>query len=180
MKSAVTFFTLFYYNIIFQYKKHNIKDNSHVSLYFISRRVFEALGHKLAQLSAKDTIQTKPLADIDFDSLQQALSNDKNAFHEHIPKLSKLLGKTPFGSYTKMATSLIPKASFDKATDAVFSQVGKLSQNWANFDLARDARFKDTLVASERQALARSIGDQNRALATLGGLSNLAGLPVFW
>ena len=52
----------------------------------ISRRVFEALGHKLAQLSAKDTIQTKPLADIDFDSLQQALSNDKNAFHEHIPK----------------------------------------------------------------------------------------------
>lgn len=144
----------------------------------ISRRVFEALGHKLAQLSAKDTIQTKPLADIDFDSLQQALSNDKNAFHEHIPKLSKkLLGKTPFGSYTKMATSLIPKASFDKATDAVFSQVGKLSQNWANFDLARDARFKDTLVASERQALARSIGDQNRALAALGGLSNLAGLP---
>ena len=69
------------------------------------------------------------------------------------------------------------KASFDKATDAVFSQVGKLSQNWANFDLARDARFKDTLVASERQALARSIGDQNRALAALGGLSNLAGLP---
>lgn len=55
----------------------------------ISRRVFEALGHKLAQLSAKDTIQTKHLADIDFDSLQQALSNDKNAFHEHIPKLSK-------------------------------------------------------------------------------------------
>ncbi|MFO1384323.1 MAG: EcsC family protein [Moraxella sp.] len=144
----------------------------------ISRRVFEALGHKLAQLSAKDTIQTKPLADIDFDSLQQALSNDKNAFHEHIPKLSKkLLGKTPFGSYTKMATSIIPKTSFDKATDAVFSQVGKLAQNWANFDLARDARFKDTLVASERQALARSIGDQNRALATLGGLSNLAGLP---
>ena len=73
----------------------------------ISRRVFEALGHKLAQLSAKDTIQTKPLADIDFDSLQQALSNDKNAFHEHIPKLSKkLLGKTPFGSYTKMATPI--------------------------------------------------------------------------
>lgn len=33
----------------------------------ISRRVFETLGHKLAQLSAKDTIQTKPLADIDFD-----------------------------------------------------------------------------------------------------------------
>lgn len=143
-----------------------------------SRRIFETVGHKLAQFNENDTVQSKPLADIDFDQLQKELSNDKNAFHEHIPQLSKkLLGKTPLGNYTKMASKLIPKSSFDKATDAVFSQVGKLAQNWANFDLTHDDRFKGTLAISERQALARSIADQNRTLATLGGLSNLAGLP---
>lgn len=144
----------------------------------MSRRVFEAVGHKLAKMTEKDTVQTKPLADVDLDTLQKEISNNKNAFHDHIPKLSKkLLGKTPFANYTKMASTFIPKNSFDKATDAAFLQVGKLAQTWANYDLAHDVRFKGTLAASERQALAHSIGDQNRTLATLGGLSNLAGLP---
>lgn len=143
----------------------------------ISRRMFEAVGHKLAKLNDPDVVQAKPLTDIDLDTLQQQLSNNKNAFHEHIPKLSKkLLGKTPFANYTKMANTLIPKNSFDKITEATFSQVGKLAQHWADFDLAKDERFKSSLIASERQALARNIGDQNRALATLGGLSNVAGL----
>lgn len=143
----------------------------------ISRRIFEAVGHKLAKLNDQDLVQTKPLTDIDFDTLQQQLSNNKNAFHEHIPKLSKkLLGKTPFANYTKMASTFMPKNSFDKITEVTFSQVGKLAQQWADFDLAKDERFKSALIASERQALARNIGDQNRALATLGGLSNLAGL----
>ena len=143
----------------------------------LSRRLLETLGQQLATFTQKNSVQTPFLASIDLDSLQHPSSNYKNIFHDHIPNLSKKVWrKTSLGSYSNVASHLLPKSSFDKITDFTFAQIGKIAQRWAEFDLSHDPRFKTNLDASERHALARQISHQNRALAVLGGLCNTAGL----
>lgn len=143
----------------------------------LSRQALETLGKKLAGFT-----QRKPLpkddTPLDIASIKADFKNNKNAFHDHLPNLSKkLLGKTPIGRYGAMAGKVVPKTAFEKATDMAFLNIGKLAQNWAGFDLNHDSRFRgQSLDDSERRALAKAIANQNRALATAGGVSNLAGL----
>lgn len=152
--------------------------NSTASTPSFGRHSLELLGKKLATFTKSNTLPKDSLASIDLASLKADFKNNKNAFHEHIPSLSrKLLGKTPIGRYGSMAGKFVPKTTFEKATDMAFSQIGKLAQRWADADLARDSRFTSkTLDDSERHALAKAIANQNRSLATLGSASNIAGL----
>lgn len=144
----------------------------------LSRQTLETLGKKLAGFTKKDTLSKDTLNAIDLSAIKADFKNNKNAFHDQIPNLSrKLLGKTSIGRYSTLATKVVPQSTFEKATDATFASIGKLAQGWAEFDLKHDARFANTkLDDSERHALAKAIADQNRSLATLGGVSNIVGL----
>lgn len=144
-----------------------------------SRYTLENFGKKLSKFTKNNTIQGQRLYNIDLDSLKNNINQgNKNAFHDQIPNLSrKLFNRTPIGKYSKFANQIIPKSTLEKFSDNVFLKLGNFSQKWAEFDLKKDPRFANqTLDASERHALAKAISDQNRALATMGGVSNLAGL----
>lgn len=144
----------------------------------LTRNALERVGSKLASLTKSNTLSNDSLKALDLEAIQTDFKNNKNAFHEQIPNLSrKLLGKTSFGRYSSMAGKFVPKTTFEKATDVAFTQIGKLAQTWAHFDLNHDNRFtKTNLDDSERHALAKAIANQNRSLATVGSVSNLAGL----
>lgn len=57
--------------------------------------------------------------------------------------------------------------------------MANLAANWSQLDLPNEHRFANiaTLDDEERYALATDIANQNRALAMMGGLTGLAGLP---
>ncbi|MFB6348770.1 EcsC family protein [Moraxella sp. ZJ142] len=101
-----------------------------------------------------------------------------DAFHEQTASLAKQL----LGSKVEMAQTLsakvLPQSRFDAVSDAIYDQVANLSSKWAMNDLQKDARFGqlDTMSDDERAAFAKDIANQNRALATLGGIAGLTGL----
>lgn len=143
-----------------------------------TRNSLEKVGKKLGSLTKQTTLNQKDLENIDIEQLSSDIKVNKNAFHEQIPKLSsRLLGKTMIGRYGKMAGKFVPKIALEKVTDTSFVKLANLAQKWATHDLNNDPRFSKDLTDSERHALAEAIGNQNRTLATLGGVTNLAGLP---
>lgn len=145
----------------------------------VSRNVLETVGKKLADFTKNNTLSKNALTPLDIASIKADFKNNKNAFHDHIPRLSrKLLGKTPVARYSSLASHVLPKNTFEKVTDTAFIKIGQLAQGWAQFDLEHDKRFANrNLDDSERHALAKAIANQNRSLATVGSISNLTGLP---
>ncbi|WP_243443670.1 EcsC family protein [Psychrobacter sp. JCM 18903] len=73
----------------------------------------------------------------------------------------------------------MPNSFFQSTVDGAFAQVANLASNWSQIDLPNEHRFANiaSLDDEERYALATDIANQNRALATIGGLTGLAGLP---
>ncbi len=144
----------------------------------LSRQTLETVGKKLAQFTKKDTLPKSSLNAVDLAAINTDFKNNKNAFHDQVPNLArKLFGKTSIGRYSALATKIVPQTTLEKATDTAFASLGRIAQGWADYDLKHDARFANTkLDDSERHALAQSIANQNRTLATIGGVSNLVGL----
>ena len=161
---------------------HNLTD----TVFGTTRNGLNALGERLAKFTDSQDLPKDMLQDLDLSTLRDDIRAHKNAFHDQIPALSaKLMGKTPLSRYQKYANRFVPQSLFDKASDSVFMRVGKLAQSWANADLQNRPQFGKPLSAAERDALAEAIANQNRALATLGSVSNFAGLvgilgDTFW
>ncbi|OBX79828.1 EcsC family protein [Faucicola atlantae] len=151
-----------------------------------TRDGLNALGGRLATFTDSSDLPKDMLQDLDLTTLRDDIRAHKNAFHDQIPALSaKLMGKTPLSRYQKYADRFVPQSLFDKASDSVFMRVGKLAQSWADTDLHNNPQFGKQLSTAERDALAEEIANQNRALATLGSVSNFAGLlgilgDTFW
>lgn len=151
-----------------------------------TRTGLSALGERLAQFTNSQDLPKDLLQDLDLTTLRDDIRAHKNAFHDQIPALSaRLIGKTPMGRYQRYANRFLPESMFEQASDGVFMRIGKLAQSWAGADLRRDERFGKPLSAPERHAFAEDLANQNRALATLGSVSNLAGLlgilgDTFW
>ena len=103
----------------------------------------------------------------------------QDLFREQTLKTTQQLLGTRFATYGKYAKKVVPDSLFQKILDSAFVQVAKLAANWSQIDLPTEHRFADiaTLDDEQRYALATDIANQNRALATLGGLTGLAGLP---
>ncbi len=103
----------------------------------------------------------------------------QDLFREQTLKTTQQLIGARFATYGKYAKKVVPNSLFQSTIDGAFSQVAKLAANWSQVDLPDEHRFADisTLDDEERYALATDIANQNRALATLGGLTGLAGLP---
>ena len=103
----------------------------------------------------------------------------EDLFREQTLKATQQLLGTRFATYGKYAKKVVPNSLFQSTLDGAFSQVAKLAANWSQLDLPNEHRFANiaTLDHEQRHALATDIANQNRALATLGGLTGLAGLP---
>ncbi|MBK3394592.1 EcsC family protein [Psychrobacter sp. M9-54-1] len=103
----------------------------------------------------------------------------QDLFREQTLKAAQQLLGTRFATYGKYAKKIVPNSLFDSTVDGAFAQIAKLASNWSQIDLPNQHRFANiaNLDDEERYALATDIANQNRALATLGGLTGLAGLP---
>ena len=103
----------------------------------------------------------------------------QDLFREQTLKATQELIGTRFATYGKYAKKVVPNSLFQSTVDGAFAQVAKLASSWSQIDLPNEHRFADitTLDDEQRYALATDIANQNRALATLGGITGLAGLP---
>ncbi|WP_435949697.1 EcsC family protein [Psychrobacter sp. DM8] len=103
----------------------------------------------------------------------------QDLFREQTLKATQQLIGTRFATYGKYAKKVVPNSLFQNTVDGAFAQVAKLAATWSQIDLPNEHRFADItdLDDEQRYALATDIANQNRALATLGGITGLAGLP---
>ena len=103
----------------------------------------------------------------------------QDLFREQTLKATQQLLGNRFATYGKYAKKVVPNSLFESTVDGAFAQVAKLAANWSQIDLPNQHRFANiaNLDDEERYALATDIANQNRALATIGGLTGLAGLP---
>ncbi|MDN6276242.1 EcsC family protein [Psychrobacter sp.] len=140
----------------------------------LTRNSLERIGAVIEETNAKTS---KPrhykkvnLGDEDY---QQDL------FREQTLKATQQLLGSRFARYSKYAKKVVPDSFFQSTVDGAFTQVAKLASNWSQIDLPNEHRFAniERLSDAERYSLATDIANQNRALATMGGLTGLAGLP---
>lgn len=95
---------------------------------------------------------------------------------------SSQIGRELFGAKGVTAGNLVnkfmPDNKINALSDAIYGKVASWAEAWAKKDLEKDSRFSqlDTLSDFERELLADDISNQNRALATLGGVTGLMGL----
>lgn len=105
-------------------------------------------------------------------------SFDKDAFHAQ----SGFFAGQVFGAKAvaakNVAAKVVPQSKFEAISESVYNKVAEWSNAWAIKDLKNDPRFDliNTMNTQERNAFAEGIANQNRALATLGGVAGLAGL----
>ena len=142
----------------------------------VARNGLERFGSMLDSLNAKSG-KANQFKAVDLSEYKD--NNVSNLLSQQTLKTSQQLLGSRFTTYSKYAKKVVPDSIFQKASDGVFSQVAKLAATWSEVDLPREQRFKGVqgLTDQERNALARDIANQNRALATMGGVTGLAGLP---
>lgn len=139
-----------------------------------TRSNLERVGAVIDSMNAKTSkprqYKAVDLGDKDF---QQDL------FREQTLKATQQLLGPRFATYGKYAKKVVPNSFFQSTVDGAFAQVAKLASTWSQIDLPNEHRFANiaSLDDEERYALATDIANQNRALATIGGLTGLAGLP---
>lgn len=105
-------------------------------------------------------------------------SFDKDAFHAQ----SGFFAGQVFGAKAvaakNVAAKVVPQSKFEAISESLYNKVAEWSNAWAIKDLKNNPRFDliNTMNTQERNAFAEDIANQNRALATLGGVAGLAGL----
>ncbi|MGO2997276.1 MAG: EcsC family protein [Moraxellaceae bacterium] len=139
-----------------------------------TRNNLERVGSMIDSMNAKTSKPRQYKAvDLGDEDYQQDL------FREQTLKATQQLLGPRFATYGKYAKKVVPNSFFQSTVDGAFAQVAKLASNWSQLDLPNEHRFANiaTLDDEERYALATDIANQNRALAAMGGLTGLAGLP---
>lgn len=139
-----------------------------------TRNNLERVGSMIDSMNAKTGKPRQYKAvDLGDEDYQQDL------FREQTLKATQQLLGPRFATYGKYAKKVVPNSFFQSTVDSAFAQVAKLASNWSQLDLPNQHRFANiaTLDDEERYALATDIANQNRALAAMGGLTGLAGLP---
>ncbi|MGP5437783.1 EcsC family protein [Psychrobacter alimentarius] len=139
-----------------------------------TRNNLERVGAMIDTMNAKTSKPRQYKAvDLGDEDYQQDL------FREQTLKATQQLLGTRFATYGKYAKKVVPSSFFQSTVDGAFAQVAKLAAHWSQIDLPNQHRFANiaNLDDEERYALATDIANQNRALAAIGGLTGLAGLP---
>ncbi|MGO2507010.1 MAG: EcsC family protein [Psychrobacter alimentarius] len=139
-----------------------------------TRNNLERVGAMIDTMNAKTSKPRQYKAvDLGDEDYQQDL------FREQTLKATQQLLGTRFATYGKYAKKVVPNSFFQSTVDGAFAQVARLAAHWSQIDLPNQHRFANiaNLDDEERYALATDIANQNRALAAIGGLTGLAGLP---
>ncbi|WP_352339288.1 EcsC family protein [Psychrobacter sp. 16-MNA-CIBAN-0192] len=154
--------------------KRHLLTKSISTIGHLTRNNLERVGALIDTANAK-TGQPRQYQAVDLgdDDYQQDL------FREQTVKATQQLLGTRFSTYGKYAKKIVPNSMFQSVLDGAFVKVAQLAGSWSQLDLPAEHRFADisTLDDEQRYALATDIANQNRALATLGGITGLAGLP---
>ncbi|WP_131667952.1 EcsC family protein [Psychrobacter pygoscelis] len=140
----------------------------------MTRNNLERLGSFIDSVNAKSG-KPKQFKAVDLEN--KTPKND--LLREQTLKASQQLLGPRFATYGKYAKKVVPDSMFSKAMDSAFAQIAKLAASWSQLDLPEENRLAGvkSLDNEQRYALATDIANQNRALATLGGVTGLAGLP---
>lgn len=139
-----------------------------------TRNNLERVGAMIDTINAKTSKPRQYKAvDLGDEDYQQDL------FREQTLKATQQLLGTRFATYGKYAKKVVPNSFFQSTVDGAFAQLANLASHWSQLDLPNEHRFANiaSLDDEERYALATDIANQNRALAAIGGLTGLAGLP---
>lgn len=144
----------------------------------VARNRIEDIGSWIDAINAKRN-QTTSYRPADLSKSTDAM---QNILREHTLKTSsqfssQLMGNR-FASYAQILKRIIPNDTLDKGVDAMFEQLADMAESWSKIELSTDRKIADysKLTNDEKNALAKDIANQNRALATMGGVSGLAGL----
>lgn len=105
-------------------------------------------------------------------------SFDKDAFHAQSSFFAGQIFGAKAVAAKNVAAKVVPQAKFEAIGESLYNKVAEWSNAWAIKDLKNDPRFDliNTMNTQERHAFAEDVANQNRALATLGGVAGLAGL----
>lgn len=103
---------------------------------------------------------------------------EQDAFHAQSSYFAGQMFGAKAMAAQNLAGKVVPQSKFDAIGDAIYNKVAEWSSSWAINDLKKDLRYDllQTMNGAERDAFAEDIANQNRALATLGGVAGLAGL----
>lgn len=103
---------------------------------------------------------------------------EQDAFHAQSSYFAGQMFGAKAMAAQNLAGKVVPQSKFDAIGDAIYNKVAEWSSSWAINDLKKDLRYDllQTMNGAERDAFAKDIANQNRALATLGGVAGLAGL----
>lgn len=129
--------------------------------------LFAKVGSYLARTDAKE------YQGVDLN----AESFAKHAFYVQGSSLSESVAKAVFGKNATTAQTLahkfIPEDKLTAVSESVYHKVADLAQTWAINSIKEDP---STLTPAQKEELAQSIANQNRLLATLGGVTGFFGL----
>lgn len=105
-------------------------------------------------------------------------SFDKDAFHAQSSFFAGQIFGAKAVAAKNVAAKVVPQSKFEAISESLYNKVAEWSNAWAIKDLKNDPRFDliNTMNTQERHAFAEDVANQNRALATLGGVAGLAGL----
>lgn len=105
-------------------------------------------------------------------------SFDKDAFHAQSSFFAVQIFGAKAVAAKNVAAKVVPQSKFEAIGESLYNKVAEWSNAWAIKDLKNDPRFDliNTMNTQERHAFAEDVANQNRALATLGGVAGLAGL----
>lgn len=105
-------------------------------------------------------------------------SFDKDAFHAQSSFFAGQIFGAKAVTAKNVAAKVVPQSKFEAIGESLYNKVAEWSNAWAIKDLKNDPRFDliNTMNTQERHAFAEDVANQNRALATLGGVAGLAGL----
>lgn len=105
-------------------------------------------------------------------------SFDKDAFHAQSSFFAGQIFGAKVVAAKNVAAKVVPQSKFEAIGESLYNKVAEWSNAWAIKDLKNDPRFDliNTMNTQERHAFAEDVANQNRALATLGGVAGLAGL----
>lgn len=144
----------------------------------LARNNLERLGSLLDKINAKSG-QPSQFRAVDLSDYESNSKSVDNLFSQQALKSSQQLVGKRFATYGKYAKKVVPDSLFDRVTEGAFTQLAKLAATWSEIDLPSDQRFDGVqgLNDQQRNALAYDIANQNRALATVGSVTGLAGLP---
>ncbi|WP_227429436.1 EcsC family protein [Psychrobacter sp. I-STPA6b] len=144
----------------------------------ITRHNLERLGALLDTLHIK-SVKTSKYHSVNLaDLINSDKTHQEDLFRQQTIKASQQLMGKRFARYGTYAKKVMPDSMLQKAIDSSFIQIAKLASSWSEVEVPENYNKAglNQLDEQQRQALANDIANQNRALATLGGVTGIAGL----